>query len=471
MTLLGTLPTLACFGATKRGCTTIQIIRVIPGFHQVTVEWLPPPISARVAAYLVETKLRGADWENAVRVCIGRRARAATLKGLLNYADYAIRVIALDADGRQLGTSAERLVTPAWVPGTVVDYLHRDDETLAERGRFIGSPSIARLEEGALVASHDLFGPGPQNYTRIFRSDDGGKNWRWLTDIVPAFWGKLFVHRGALYLLATRTEYGDLLLYRSQDGGVSWTEPAIVASGAYHKAPVPVIEHNGRLWTCVEVQMGAWPSGFQAVACSVPAMSDLMEGDNWSVGLPLPYDPAWLPAGWAVDRRDQGYLEGNVIVAPDGRLLNVLRYNTVPHFGKAVVLEINQNDLSLEFDGVIDFPGGMSKFNILWHPRTARYWSLVNRVTIPDKPGMRSVLSLASSRDLFHWVIHHDILRDDSPWAVQYTGFQYVDWLFDGDDILAVCRMAWNGARNFHDANYLTFHRITGFAREGDGAA
>ena len=49
-------------------------------------------------------------------------------------------------------------------------------------------------------------------------------------------------------------------------------------------------------------------------------------------------------------------------------------------------------------------------------------------------------------------------------------GFQYVDWLFDGADIIAACRTAFDddegGAHNFHDANYLTFHRIANFREQ-----
>jgi hypothetical protein len=45
--------------------------------------------------------------------------------------------------------------------------------------------------------------------------------------------------------------------------------------------------------------------------------------------------------------------------------------------------------------------------------------------------------------------------------------FQYVDWLFEGDDIIAVSRTAYDdgqgGAHRAHDANYLTFHRIANF--------
>jgi len=46
-------------------------------------------------------------------------------------------------------------------------------------------------------------------------------------------------------------------------------------------------------------------------------------------------------------------------------------------------------------------------------------------------------------------------------------GFQYADWLFDGADIIAACRTAYDdglgGAHNNHDANFLTFHRFANF--------
>ena len=58
-------------------------------------------------------------------------------------------------------------------------------------------------------------------------------------------------------------------------------------------------------------------------------------------------------------------------------------------------------------------------------------------------------------------------LLDASNRDVAKHGFQYVDWLFDGPDIIAACRTAYDdgqgGAHNAHDANYLTFHRISSF--------
>jgi hypothetical protein len=46
-------------------------------------------------------------------------------------------------------------------------------------------------------------------------------------------------------------------------------------------------------------------------------------------------------------------------------------------------------------------------------------------------------------------------------------GYQYPDWLIEGDDLLAVVRTAHDdgigGAHNQHDANFLTFHRWADF--------
>lgn len=56
-------------------------------------------------------------------------------------------------------------------------------------------------------------------------------------------------------------------------------------------------------------------------------------------------------------------------------------------------------------------------------------------------------------------IIHHP--------DIDLHGYQYVDWQFDGNDIIAVSRTSHDdgvgGAANHHDANYLTFHRIPNF--------
>jgi len=44
-----------------------------------------------------------------------------------------------------------------------------------------------------------------------------------------------------------------------------------------------------------------------------------------------------------------------------------------------------------------------------------------------------------------------------------HHAWQYVDWVFDGDDLVAASRTAYGDSHNFHDANYLTFHRVRHF--------
>jgi hypothetical protein len=64
------------------------------------------------------------------------------------------------------------------------------------------------------------------------------------------------------------------------------------------------------------------------------------------------------------------------------------------------------------------------------------------------------------------WLVHTDVLNyQDNGWGEDdlKVGFQYVDWFFDGEDIIFVSRTALNGAYNFHNANYMTFHTLENF--------
>ena len=49
--------------------------------------------------------------------------------------------------------------------------------------------------------------------------------------------------------------------------------------------------------------------------------------------------------------------------------------------------------------------------------------------------------------------------------SVAQHAFQYIDWIFDGDDILFVVRESAEDAANFHDSNYLTFYRIENYEK------
>jgi hypothetical protein len=358
------------------------------------------------------------------------------------------------------------------VPGTTIAHAG------SASSKYTGSPGLAKLPDGTLVASHDEFGGGSsQNtsgITRIYRSTDRGLTWTPAAVINGAFWSTLFVHRGALYLLGTTHQYGDVVIRRSGDGGLTWTSPGSASNGLlangghYHCAPMPVIEHGGRLWRAMERRDPAsgWAPNFRSGMMSAPAGADLLDAAQWTFSNLLPGQSAWLGGKFG------GWLEGNAVVDPAGNLVNLLRVDHPDHPEKAALLSVSADGLTTSFNpatGFVEMPGGAKKFAIRHDLPSNRYWSLANRVPGDFQAGRhpastRNTLSLVSSADLRAWTDHGTVLSHPDPTR---HGFQYVEWQFDGDDLIATSRTAFidtaGGAANYHDANHLTFHRIRGF--------
>ena len=362
----------------------------------------------------------------------------------------------------------------------------------AETKAYLGSPSIVRLPDGALVVSHDFFGPGSPHdeygreyLTHVYRSEDEGETWERVAEVPRSFWPSLFLHNEALYLLGCSAEYGDIVIRRSEDGGRTWSVPADARTGLlfpggparqapnYHCAPMPVLRHAGRLWRAFEDCHGPrWPAGFHAGVISAAEEADLLDAHSWHMTNKLAYDqdvdPPQFGAGGPC-----GWLEGNVVVDPDGAMWNVLRVHSCTPQGVAAHVRLDPETHTLTFDpatGFLPFPGGMTKFSIRYDPVRRRYWTLSNNVTHPENPSQRSTLSLHSSADLREWR-HERTLMDGDPDGREgdrHVGFQYVDWQFDDDDLIAAVRTAYRGAHTFHDSNHIVFQRVPQF-RGGDG--
>jgi len=354
---------------------------------------------------------------------------------------------------------------------------------------YLGSPSLALARNGHIIASHDFFGPcSPRDghhrefLSRIYRSEDGGVTWMLVTEIKRAFWSSLFAHRGQHFLLGCSAHDGDIVIRRSTDGGLTWTDPVDDRRGLlfpggdgtqppnYHCAPVPILEHRGRIWRAFEDNMaGRWP-GFHAAVISADAGSDLVRASSWRMTNKLPYDREADPPEF--NPRGAGWLEGNVVATPDDEIWNILRVHSVPLANKAALTKVSANGRALSFDlrtGFVDLPGGMSKFNIRYDERTQRYWMISNEVFVPRNPWQRNVLVLSCSEDLLSWhrcaVLLYAYQDERRIGKACKIGFQYPDWIFDDNDMLILVRTAFNGAHNFHDANYITFHRLHDYER------
>ncbi len=386
-----------------------------------------------------------------------------TVRGLLCDMDYEFKI----ARTGMPGESDVRLVRTCDLPYTVVNYLHPEDPAYQFAGHALGSPTLVRLPGGRLVAGHDLFA-GAADLSLLFKSDDNGRTWRYLCDIFPAFWPKLFVHKGVLYLFAATGDYGDMMIGCSHDGGETWSAPVRLIPGCGvadmgpHKGVMPVISHNGRLYTGIDY--GCWKYRRHANALlSIDENADLMDPANWQYTPFLRYDPQWkgAPVGPC-----PGCIEGNAVVAPDGVIRDYLRIDIpdcVPSYGKAVVLKGDNNDpeAPLQFDQIVDMPvGSNSKFQLMFDEPSGRYIALGNERS-EEIPG-RTVMSMAVSDDFYHWRIAKRILdyRSADP---AHVAFQYPDWIAEGDDMLILSRTAFGRSFNFHDSNYITFHRLQNF--------
>ena len=359
--------------------------------------------------------------------------------------------------------SASAVATPwAGVPGVVI--AHSPAATQA----FIGSPSLAILPDGTYVASHDLFGPGTHwRTTNVFSSKDRGKTWSPASTIEGQLWGSLFVHDGALYMIGTDGHYGHVVIRRSRDDAKTWSAPSVLRDdGKFHCAPVPVVESGGRVWRAFEQQSDPvrWPEGFRAMMMSAPATSDLLDAKSWTSSDARAGDGAWLDGAF------NGWLEGNAVVAPDGRVVDVLRVDDDgPE--RAAIVHVTPDGKTTSFDpstSFVAFPGGATKFTIRFDPASKMYWTLSNYVSSPaghtKAAATRNTLALVASPDLVAWSVRTVLLHHPDR---HKHAFQYVDWQFDGDDIVAVARTAFDdgegGADTYHNANFLTFHRFARF--------
>lgn len=337
---------------------------------------------------------------------------------------------------------------------------------------YMTGPNIEVLPSGDLIAMHDHSGPngseareGGNSITKVYRSRDKGNTWEYLT-YFQMHMSTLFQHDGALYTLGLNPT--NMVINKSTDGGETWSENKTLLTGSYHSASTPVLIANGRVWKAVEIDAGgAWGKGFESLMISAPVSSNLMEASNWTASNRLPYNASYLDGIFG------GWLEGNAVQGKDGSVLNVIRVHTTSKTEEYVAHQPVSADGTIisfnESTGFHNFPGGSKKFFIRYDQATNKYITLAN--VIPSKwnnlettDKMRNTLALCSSADLLNWSIDKVIVETE-----KYTAeaFNYVSWQFDGNDIVLVSRTSYDdvygGAANYHDANYITFHRIANY--------
>ena len=353
------------------------------------------------------------------------------------------------------------------IPGTAIHHV------VAATGCYVGCPSIVVLPSGKYVASHSHFGPGSKDSDSfVYQSKDQGRNWDCIAAIHGQIWSKLFLHQSSLYMIGTDhcagkegRLFGKMVIRRSTDSGYTWSNPSSSKTGllsdtdGYHTAPTSLVTHSGRIWKAFEFVPDRDRRTWRVFVISADENSDLLDRNSWVISEQM--NP-WSNYQW---------IEGNVVIAPDGRLVDILRTNDrnkTEGYGKdepVAIVHISVDGKTLSHTADTDrviFPGGGDKFTIRQDHISSKYLTLVNPQEGPNL--YRNILSLSVSDDLIHWQVVKELLRHPDP---KYHAFQYVDWDFDDEDIVYASRTAYDdgygGANRAHDANFLTFHRIKDF--------
>lgn len=351
------------------------------------------------------------------------------------------------------------------------------------RGANITNPSIIVLPNGELLAGctgalRDQTGKGA--WTSFFVSKDGGATWQVRNKgQIKMSYQSTFLHNGVLYVMGADGAAGNVVIHCSYDNGYTWSDAVdshsgLLLEGEFHSAPVPVAIWKGRIWRGMETN----ETNKKVFVMSAPVNANLLEASSWSMSNMLTYNKSWAVDGGNL--KGSQMIEGNVVVTPDGKLVDILRVDE--NKGCQTIAMVNvESSAKVTFNPGTDFytlPGGNKKFTIRFDETSGKYWAITNPVN-PSLLGkkadgyyssgihgglVRNEMVLYSSIDLKNWVKEREILRVDEPF---FHGFQYVDWQFDGDDIVSVIRMAAPEERGLpnrqHDANMFVFKRIENF--------
>ena len=446
-----------------------HICRLAPAEHSFSLEWFD---NGSDGGHTLYYRLRESDDE---WVAVPLTERCATVEGLTNDVDYVIYIERNDKSAK----SHTRLINPCSPPGVVINYVHPDEDYFDFAGIYPASPSIVKLPSGNLLSTHDIFGFGNGlGMGFVYISRDGGESWQYQTEINPLHWATPFVVGERLYLFGCYGESGDFVISESLDEGKTWSEPTVLMrtdkknkEANLHRGPVPIIQHNGRIYTCFEI--GAWASrgehGFEHSILSASVDSDLMNMDSWEH---TPFGT--VPQDKFLDENSTAdyvvAIEGNAVAGPDGNIYNMLRLDPMTNEVRegsiglnnaCVLFRLKNFDEPLEFVGKVDAPVGMRcKFFVQRDESTGLYFLLGNERAPRNVNNRRSLITLAVSSDLKNWRKLSEVLDCTD---IDKHGIGYVTFCFDGEDIIFVSRTAWGKLKDEHDNNTITFHRIKNY--------
>lgn len=414
----------------------------------------------------------------------------------------------------------------------------------APKGRkmFTYTPAICVLDSGRYVFSGDIGGddkvelpeygaliPSPVGgrkfYGQIFISDDKGKTWQ--RKAVRNFeHARPFAIGNTVYILG---HGGDLVIYRSDDGGETWDDGSWLTQGeAWHQSACGYVIEDGIITLVMETYKfrdGDHKSGWNVanlcpVVMRAKLSDDLTKIESWTFsdrvcfrdivntddldyfGVPfyVPMEKEHLYDNSKEARyfcQNPGWLETNVVKINDPRHYWYDETGKTYHLfmrchsagsgycclmkavvskegGKEVIKVVPQLNPSGKKVVFLPMPGGQMRFHVLYDDVTKLYWLISTQCT----DSMTRMELLPSNR--------YGIPCDERDRLQLSFSKNMVDWCFagfvtkgetssqsrhycgaaiDGEDLLIVSRSGDKDAFSAHNGNIATFHRVKNFRK------
>lgn len=343
------------------------------------------------------------------------------------------------------------------------------------------APSLVKTSDGALLCATPMIIKGTPEKSlqplHFFRSEDGGKTWAKLPGQSGFCCGTLFKQGETLYFLGAgpvhRKQDSAMRIIRSDDDGLTWTEPATLFQGPFYQPAGACAIRNGHLYGCCD-------TGRDTTYIIAGDMGrDLLDPASWRIsdGLPMPQAPRELTR---LDSCRGKILEGNVVEV-HGRLQASWRYmiderDTV---GIGVICDFEDDGerIAYRFRQFHALPGAQNQFHIVHDAISGLYWMTANPTThsqdqnpafnaeldrnprYSGPPGKeRRILALYCSFDALNWLPAGYVIV----WPLVRQASNYCGLLIDGDDLLVASRTSRNG-QNQHDNDLTAFHRVKNF--------
>ena len=362
-------------------------------------------------------------------------------------------------------------------------------------GIYLYTPGIVEGFNGRFVVAIDYGGPGTYkldgpksdfgdykegNQVRVLYSDNKGRSWKESPARIPMMHEILFKAGGALYMMG---HSGRLLISRSDDNGLSWSDPSVLCpEPRWHQSCTAVDVYDGKVTLVYEKWVAdahPWP-GVGPVLMQADESADLTLPESWTFS--ELYDPdedlaAARPSGIPVCNPDNaGMLETNVIriynesnpfYDPNSVVLmarastgwpdiGVMLKGSFLQDGSLKIGRLHKNDGDVFFTHI---PGGDLKFHVLYDEKTQLYWLLHSQIDGRMNPRRR--LALSYSPDLIRWTFAGLVAVAPTDNAARH----YATMIIDGDDLCIVSRSGDENAKGPHDGNIVTFHKVRKFRK------